>query len=296
MERCRTFVPGRSHAPSCALCFIMSSPASRRQIVEELTSKLRSMERARGVSPPVSGFDKVPPNAFEDPVPSPEATFQPDSKASRDSSTVSTGIECLDRLLPERGIRRGTLSEWLAEGCGGGSGTLAILAARQAVCGGGALVVIDPTGDFYAPAVAQQGIALDQLILIRPSRPADLLWACDQSLRCTGVAAVWCRLERLGDRAFRRMQLAAESGGTLGLLLRPLSAKHEPSWAELRFFVEPLPAVSEARGRRLRLEVLRTPGGAAGQTLVLEMDDETGHVRLASELAPATPVRRAFGT
>ena len=36
-------------------------------------------------------------------------------------------------------------------------------------------------------------------------------------LRCGGVAAVWASLESVDDRTFRRLQLAAEEGGALGL-------------------------------------------------------------------------------
>ena len=43
-------------------------------------------------------------------------------------------------------------------------------------------------------------------------------------LRSPGVGASLCWPQKLGERRFRQMQLAAEAGGTLGLLVRPESS------------------------------------------------------------------------
>ncbi|MDW8266464.1 MAG: hypothetical protein RMJ52_14155, partial [Gemmataceae bacterium] len=72
----------------------------------------------------------------------------------------------------------------------------------------------------------------------------------------------------------------------LGLLLRPQTALAVPSFAWLRLLVAPLPV--ESRHRRLRVEVVRCRGGRSGPTLLLEIDDATGAVRLLPELAAAT--------
>src|SRR3989442_1254578 len=66
--------------------------------------------------------------------------------------TVSSGSPALDRLLPQHGLRRGTLTEWLADD-GSGAVALALVAAREACLDGGILVVIDPRRQFYPPAI-----------------------------------------------------------------------------------------------------------------------------------------------
>src|SRR5262245_31358597 len=66
-------------------------------------------------------------------------------------TSVSTGCEALDRLLPAGGIGRGGLVEWLANE-GSGAGWLALAAARALCRGHGPLVVIDGCGTFYPPA------------------------------------------------------------------------------------------------------------------------------------------------
>jgi hypothetical protein len=127
------------------------------------------------------------------------------------------------------------------------------------------------------------------------SAQADNLWALDQALRCPGVAAALAWPEKLDGRTFRRLQLAAEQGGGLGLLVRPERVRHEPSWAEVRLVVEPLPAVAPHAPRRLKVELLRSRGGANGGSVEVELDNETHPLHLASRLAPPTPHRRAAG-
>lgn len=187
---------------------------------------------------------------------------------------ISTGIAALDRLLPERGLRSGSLTEWLSPGQGGGAGMLALLAAREACFEGGALVVIDRRNSFYPPAAAALGIDLEKVILVRPATAADELWAIDQALRCEGVAAVWALVEGIDWRTFRRLQLAAESQHALGLLVRSSRWLGEPTWSEVQLLVEPR---SSKDARRLRVELTRGRG-LVGAAIELEIDEVTGKV------------------
>ncbi|MFH1265229.1 MAG: hypothetical protein ABIK89_05835 [Planctomycetota bacterium] len=208
---------------------------------------------------------------------------------------LSTGLEALDRMLPAGGFVRGSLVEWLAEGEGAGAAMLAIVLARPTLQAGGALVVVDAEGEFYAPAAAGLGVPLERTVVVRPSDSRDALWAFEQSLRCPGVAVSLYRAERLNGRQGRRLQLASEIGGGLGLLVRPLSARREPSWADVRLLVRPMPVVSSSSGRRWRMELLRCRGGMSGGELELELNDETGFVRVASPMAAPASVRHAAG-
>ena len=219
---------------------------------------------------------------------------------------ISSGCVPLDRLLPEGGFRRAALAEWLSAGQGSGATTLALAAARQVCCDGGALVVLDRRREFYPPAAVRLGIEPENLIVVQAGSQTDEHWALDQALRCRGVAAVLAWPERLDGWTFRRLQLAAEEGGGLGLLIRPLVARAEPSWADVRLLVEPLPATSGAtrqnhiarplgRKRRLRIHLLRCRGGAAGRSIDLEIDDETCSVHLAARLAHPAAYADAAG-
>lgn len=161
----------------------------------------------------------------------------------------STGIAPLDSLLPGGGLCRGMLVEWLPAMDEGGSGVslLALLTARAAQSNSesGArnselsevVVVIDRHGMFYPPAAAAWGLPLASMILVRPSHVRDEAWALDHALRSPAVAAVLAWPNRLDGRAFRRLQLAAESSGTIGVLVRPAPARKEPTWADVRLRV-----------------------------------------------------------
>jgi protein ImuA len=231
-----------------------------------------------------------------------------------DEAVISSGQRALDRLLPEGGVRRGSLVEWLSGTSGSGAGTLALLVAREAAEQGGAVVVIDRARRFYPPAAAGWGIDLARLIVVRPGDEADHAWALDQVLRCRGVAAVWTCPPGQDEHAQRRWQLAAESSGVVGLLLRGAAARHEPSWADLRLLVEPIAEPTRRQAgcnRRLRVKLLRCRAGRSGGVVELEIGprgdrfeqhetrttnreriDETRSVHLASQLAPATAGRQ----
>jgi len=192
---------------------------------------------------------------------------------SRNSNTVvSTGCAALDRFLPAGGFPCGSLIEFLTSDDGSGAVGLALLSAGQLCRQGKPLVVVDRTGQFYPPAAACLGISPQQLLIVQPRNHADEHWTIHQALRCTGVGAVLAWPATIDHRSFRRLQLAAEHGGGLGLLIRPPSTRREPSWAQVRLAVEPLPG-GTSRKRRLRIELLRCRGAAGNGTLELELGD-----------------------
>jgi len=221
---------------------------------------------------------------------------QSSAEVAETSSTpaVSTGVSELDASLGGRGLAVGSLVEWLTAVPGSGAGTLALLAAREALRAGGVLVVCDPRGEFFPAAADEWGISLDRVVLLRPRSRADALWACDQALRCSGVSATLCDFDVLNDREFRRLQLAAEEGGGLGLLLRPAKACREPSWADVRWSVKPQVAPAAVRGRWVNIQLLRCRGGTEGTALLLEIDDAAHVVHLVPKLAPAATAPRRF--
>jgi protein ImuA len=167
-------------------------------------------------------------------------------------------------------------------------------------------IVIDQGRVVYPPAVCRLGADLDTTIVVHPARVQDALWAWEQSLRCGGVAVVIGWLFRLQEREFRRLQLAAEAGGGIGMLLRSARDRQQPSWADLRLLVSPRPpaALNSSRivrerplprSRRLRVELLHSRGHFRTGTVLLDIDDETGAVHQVPRLAPAANPRRAAG-
>ncbi len=103
------------------------------------------------------------------------------------------------------------------------------------------VVMVDTVGDFYPPAAWAMGVDPDRLLILRPKTIKDTWWAVDLCLRCSAVGVVVATLPRLETAMSRRLQLAAESGGTVGLILRP-AQRCEKTFAAIRMLVEPIPA------------------------------------------------------
>jgi hypothetical protein len=112
----------------------------------------------------------------------------------------------------------------------------------------------------YAPALAQRGLPLERILLIRTQTLQQSLWATEQALRCAAIGAVLSWPAHIVDKNVRRLQLAAEAGGSLGFLYRPAEAALEPSPAALRLRLH---AASEG----MVIEIQKSRGGRAGVRL-----------------------------
>jgi len=203
---------------------------------------------------------------------------------------VFSGCPELDQILPAGCFQRGQLVEWLEDSPGSGASTLALLIARQAAQRGGVITIMDRDKQFFPPAAAALGINLNNLLLIQAASCQDEFWALDQALRCPAVAAVWAPLKHLEPRRFRRLQLAVEQSGSLGLFTRPLQVRGQPSWSQIQLWVQPRPGNGL---RRWRIEVVRARGDRAGRAVELEMDDTTGTLRESSHEHKTNPLHLA---
>ena len=221
---------------------------------------------------------------------------QPDQLGRR-SAVFSTGCSTIDGCLPGGGYESGTIIEHLQNSAGSGATTLALCAAREALATTDRFcVVVDWRQQFYPPAAAAMGLDLKRIVIVRPTTLADRLWAIDQALRSPSIVAVIAEVEQLDDRAARRLQLAAESGGSLGLLVRNIHQRHQPSWAEVQWLVRPMPrptnpqspaTVTPAPHRPIQLELLRVRGGQSGQSVHVQVNATNGCIEPVTAAAAA---------
>jgi protein ImuA len=117
-------------------------------------------------------------------------------------------------------------------------------------------------GEIYGPGLRPYGIDPARLLIVRAPNERQALWAFEEALRSPAVACVVAEIERLDLLTSRRLQLAAETGGGTGLVLRHGPPDPSPNAALTRWRATPAPAVGD--GLRLRLELWRIKGGAAG--------------------------------
>jgi len=86
----------------------------------------------------------------------------------------------------------------------------------------------------YAPALAQHGLDISRLLIVRTNKSLDALWAMEQALRSSACLAAMAWLDDVDDRALRRIQLAAEAGQCWALIFRPARFAQRSSPAALR--------------------------------------------------------------
>jgi protein ImuA len=222
-----------------------------------------------------------------------------------------SGVSGIDELAPEGALVRGAVHEILSEAKAGEGKFFAAVMARAA-CGmgdspmssmkntGGSpvalpLVWCDPKKELYPPALASLGIDLRNVYVLHPKDEADEAWAVAECLKCRGVGAVIASPGRLSRVVARKLQLAAEVGGTVGILLRPVGRGSEIYAAATRWLVAPCPG--ERTVQRWKVTLIHGHGGRVGESVFLEHCRETNSVRAVEKLGDrsveAAPARRA---
>ncbi|PZU28445.1 MAG: translesion DNA synthesis-associated protein ImuA [Stenotrophomonas sp.] len=168
------------------------------------------------------------------------------------ASRQPTGHALLDEALPTGGWPESALSEILLPAEGVGELQLLWPSLARLTQAGERVVLVAPPHVPYAPAWQAAGIDLRQLQVVQANDQRDALWATEQCLRSGSCGAVLCWPQMAEDKALRRLQVAAESGQTLGFASRPLQAARNPSPAALRIAIDAQPA---------QLRVLKCRGG-----------------------------------
>ncbi len=204
------------------------------------------------------------------------------------------GIAALDSALPWGGLARGGIHEFLGDpGAGAAFGLVAALLGRLAPTEGTVLWcrATGAAAALHGPGLARFGCPLDRLILVEARGPIETLWVLEEALRCRHLAAAVGEGTAPTLTAGRRLQLAAEAGGTIGLLLPPALARPPPSVALTRWRIAAVPAGPEGGGAgrpRWSVALLRCRGGGVGEW-ILEWDDEAVRFALAADLADRLP-------
>jgi protein ImuA len=214
------------------------------------------------------------------------------------------GIKAIDERLPEGGLALGALHEV----AGGGNGAIdgaaaALFAAGIAARTGGRVLWCVTRQDLFAPALAAAGLGPDRIIYVEAGDEKSVLACFEEALRPSKLGAVVAEVSHLSMTTSRRLQLAAEGSGVIGLALRRWRRQagaaefRQPTAATTRWRVSarsstplPVPGVGRARWR---LELARCRGGEPA-TFEVEACDAKGRLALPPELAyRSTPTARA---
>jgi protein ImuA len=213
---------------------------------------------------------------------------------ARDRRVLPFRIAPVDRLLPGGGLALGALHEVAGGGNGAVDGAAAALfAAGIAARTTGKVLWCVTRPDLFAPGLAQAGLPPGRVIYVEAGDDQAVLACCEEGLRHGGLGAVVAEVARLSMTASRRLQLSAESSGTLGIAVRRWRRQTEavdfgqPTAALTRWRVSlmpsaplPVPGVGRARWH---VELIRC---RAGESADFELDacDATGYLALPSDM------------
>lgn len=217
------------------------------------------------------------------------------------------GLPAIDRRLPAGGLALGGLHEVAGRSNDAGDAAAATLfAAGIAARSGGRVLWCVTRADLFAPALARAGLAPGRVVHVEIDDERALLACAEEGLRHGGVSAVVGEVGRLSMVASRRLMLAAETGGGIGIAIRrrrrstDVDDVDRPTASLTRWRVSarpsaPLPVPGVGRPRWL-VELLRC---RAGESFEIEVEACDGEGRLALPAAvverPAAAHRRSFG-
>src|SRR5258705_9725865 len=148
--------------------------------------------------------------------------------------------------------------------------------------------------DLFAPALAQAGLAPDRVIYVEAGDDKAVLACFEEALRHSKLGAVVAEVSRLSMIASRRLQLAAEGSGVIGLALRRWRRQTEaaefrqPTAASTHWRISALPSTAllvPGVGRaRWRLELVRCRRGESAE-IEVEACDALGRLALPAKMS-----------
>lgn len=179
-------------------------------------------------------------------------------------AALTTGFPALDAELPGRGWPAAALTEMLPvqEGIGEITLTLPALAGLQA--GRHEIVWIAPPHVPYAPALANAGLDLGRLLIVRCRTAAEQLWAFEQALRAPECGAAFAWLATPDPRVLRRLQVAAREGRTWGVVWRRPGQCAQATPVALRL------GLARAQDR-LAVRILKRRGAELARPILLDV-------------------------
>jgi protein ImuA len=214
--------------------------------------------------------------------------------AARRRLVLPFGIKEIDRHLPGGGLALGALHEVAGGGHGAIDGAAAALFAAGIAARTRGLVLWCVTRqDLFAPALVQAGLVPDRVIYVEAGDEKSVLVCFKEGLRHGGLGAVVAEVALLSMTDSRRLQLAAESAGAIGIAIRRWRRHTEaagfgqPTASITRWRVSALPSTQlpvPGVGRaRWQLELIRC---RAGESVDFEVEacDAKGRLALLSGL------------
>lgn len=137
------------------------------------------------------------------------------------------------------------------------------------------------------PSALKSFLDPTRIVLTEGANRKEVLWAAEQVLRSKGAALVIIQLTMGPDlRESRRLQLAAEQGRTMGLIL--IERRAQASASQTRWLCEPMAANDNPLSESWVWELTKNKAGPVGRWSVSwtgGSNGQTGHVHMVAASA-----------
>lgn len=153
------------------------------------------------------------------------------------------------------------------------AGLLAVLMENGAAC-----VWASTSRRLFPASLGLFNVEPERIIFMDVKTEKDVLWITEEALKCEGLPAVVAEVNNLSLIESRRLQLAVESSGVTGFILRKDENKTASTVATARWRISPLPSQTEdgmpgLGFPRWQVELLKVRNGNPGN-FVLEWAGE----------------------
>ncbi|WP_437919538.1 ImuA family protein [Sphingobacterium sp. LRF_L2] len=159
--------------------------------------------------------------------------------AEQPSKPILGGLE---KAFPTQVFPLGGIHEFVyqsneerASTCGVIGGILSNILQQKGIC-----LWISNSMQVFTPAISSFNFAADRIIFIYLKKQKDILWALEESLKCSAVQAVIAEVEHLNFIQSRRLQLATEKTGATGFVLRSTAIHLESTACIARWHIKPI--------------------------------------------------------
>jgi len=153
------------------------------------------------------------------------------------------------------------------------AGLLSVLMENGAAC-----VWVSTSRHLFPASLSLFNVEPERIIFMDVQSEKDVLWITEEAIKCEGLAAVVAELNNVSLIESRRLQLAVETSGVTGFILRKDGNKKASTVATARWKVSPLPSVTQdglpgIGFPRWQVELLKVRNGNPG-SFILEWAGE----------------------
>lgn len=187
------------------------------------------------------------------------------------NNTLDAGLGPIKDALPNASFPLGAVHEFLSVQSADLAATTGFIAGllSSLMESNGPTLWISSCRTLFPPALKNFGVAPERFIFIDLKKEKDVLWAMDEALKCSALAAVVGELREIDFTASRRLQLAVEQSQITGFILRNNYRKLNTTACVSRWKITPLPGMldEELPGMGFpnwRVELLRIRNGKPG--------------------------------